>query len=245
MLSEIRIGIECDQEIGYYQASNMQGILMELIDRDYAEKLHTLNYNPYAQSVIGRDEKEWVIKTTTAEAFDKLIKPVINMDEFEVKKKQLQLHVKSRELKQCPKHALLEEFYSSDADRRLEVDFLTPTSFKKDGKYAIFPTVRLVFQSAMNKYAASSEEMDMFDEDTMEQIEKTVEIKEYRLKSCFFPLEGIRIPAFMGKVVFYVHGTETMAKYARLLLRFADYSGIGIKNSMGMGMISFKGRGVK
>ena len=32
-----------------------------------------------------------------------------------------------------------------------------------------------------------------------------------------------------------IHGTDTMSRYARLLFRFGEYSGVGIKSSIGMG----------
>ena len=34
-----------------------------------------------------------------------------------------------------------------------------------------------------------------------------------------------------------VSGTKTMANYAHLLLRFGEYSGVGIKTGMGMGAV--------
>ena len=40
-----------------------------------------------------------------------------------------------------------------------------------------------------------------------------------------------------------IDGTDTMARYARLLARFGEYSGVGIKTAVGMGALRMKGRG--
>jgi CRISPR-associated endoribonuclease Cas6 len=90
----------------------------------------------------------------------------------------------------------------------------------------------------MNKYSASAEdELEMFDEETLEQLAAYSEIYQYRLKSTYFPVEGIRIPSYKGEMTLRLHGTDTLARYVRFLLRFGEYSGIGIKTAMGMGAI--------
>ena len=44
----------------------------------------------------------------------------------------------------------------------------------------------------------------------------------------------------MGELGIYISGTETMARYARLLFRFGEYAGVGIKTAMGMGALRIK-----
>jgi CRISPR-associated endoribonuclease Cas6 len=107
----------------------------------------------------------------------------------------------------------------------------------------IIPEIKYIYQSLMNKYsAASKEEFEMFDSDTLEQLTDCSEIAQYRLKSTCFPVEGIRIPSFKGEICLRMRGTDTMARYARFLLRFGEYSGVGIKSAMGMGAIKLKER---
>ena len=50
-----------------------------------------------------------------------------------------------------------------------------------------------------------------------------------------FPMEGMAIPAFMGTVTIKVKGASAMAKYARMLAEFGEFSGVGVKSAMGMG----------
>ena len=60
-------------------------------------------------------------------------------------------------------------------------------------------------------------------------------IQQYQLRSTAFSLEGVKIPAYLGTIALRVRGTNTMADFANLLLQFGEYSGVGIKTSLGMG----------
>ena len=132
----------------------------------------------------------------------------------------------------------MKEFYEESASKYIEVIFETPTAFKRNGKYVFYPELHLLYQSLMNKYSASSENMSMIDEETLLQIENNSEIVRYRLQSIPFPMEGINVPGFIGSIRIRFSGTETMMRYIRLLLRFGEYSGVGIKTAIGMGAIT-------
>lgn len=243
MLSELRMQLKTDaDQFGYFQSSNMQGILMEVIDPQYAAYLHTLSYNPYSQAIVGRDEKAWCVRTTSQEAYERILLPLQGKSSFTVEKKEIHLEVTARTLTQESKQRLLDMFYEGEAQSVFSIEFETPTAFKSDGKYVIFPTPRLIFQSLMNKYSASFADMDMYDEDTLHQLETEAEIVEYRLRSCVFPIEGIKIPSFLGTIKIRLKGSNTMKKYAGMLLHFGEYSGVGIKTAMGMGAMKWIGR---
>lgn len=53
-------------------------------------------------------------------------------------------------------------------------------------------------------------------------------------------MEGIKIPSFIGEIGIRINGTDTMARYVKLLARFGEYSGVGIKTAMGMGAFRIK-----
>ena len=59
----------------------------------------------------------------------------------------------------------------------------------------------------------------------------------YNIRSALFPLEGVRIPAYEGFIVIKVKGPQALVNLANVLLRYAEYSGIGIKAAIGMGAI--------
>lgn len=243
VLTELRIKLESENSnIGYYQSSNLQGILMEQIDEDYAEAMHRQGLKPYSQYVLNKGGTEWVIHTYTEEAYEKIILPLMR-DDFTnavIEKKEISFRLAQKQLHTRPMKELLEEFYSVNGGRYFNIDFLTPASFKSGGRYVIMPEMRYIYQSLMNKYSAVSREMEMYDEETLEQLSENSEIVRYRLQSSFFPLEGVRVPAFIGSIGVKIRGSDTMARYARLLFRFGEYSGIGIKTAIGMGAVRIR-----
>jgi CRISPR-associated endoribonuclease Cas6 len=250
MLAELKMELDTGgKEIGYYQSSNLQGVLMERLRMDYAQILHTQSLHPYSQSITFVEGKAvWSIRTLNESAYQNIILPLKEKSfmEFVISKKDMNVKIRNKELTVKNKKELLEEFYNLPCDKNINIEFVTPTSFKSKGRYVIMPDLRYIYQSLMNKYsAASNQELEMFDEDTLEQLTKYCEISGYRLKSTYFPLEKVKIPSFKGELGIRFHGTDTMARYARLLFQFGEYSGVGIKTSMGMGAVKIKERRIK
>jgi len=216
---------------------------MEQIDSGYAGLLHEQGLKPYSQYLLcmGK-EREWVVKTTTQEAYQQIILPLMDgkFTDFVLEKKDICIKILSRNLKTMPKQELLQEFYSIAGERYLNLEFISPTAFKSDGKYIFIPDIKFIFQSLMNKYSAASSDMEMYDRETLEQLTDGAIMVRYRLRSTVFPLEGVKIPSFVGEITIKINGTDTMARYARLLTRFGEYSGAGIKTAMGMGGFRMK-----
>lgn len=82
----------------------------------------------------------------------------------------------------------------------------------------------------------------MEDKETLEELCNSSEIVKYRLQTIPFPLEKINVTGFVGKIGIKIKGSETIARYIRLLLRFGEYSGVGIKTGIGMGAIKYGGK---
>ena len=241
MLSQLRMTIITESELTVYQSSNLHGVIMELIDSSYAEKLHESGLNPYSQHLENNNGLTWVINTYTREAFENIILVFLKDDfnEFELTGRDIKVKIKEKQLIQTPKKELLGRFYDEDSDRIMTIEFITPTSFKSNGEYMIFPNLELIFRSLMKKYSAAND-MDMLDEDALDELVSQSRITRYSLKSCFFPLEKVRIQAFKGWITIRIGGTQTLSNYANMLFHFGEYSGIGIKCSIGMGAIRIK-----
>lgn len=241
MLAELRIELKADNKITYYQSSNFQGVIMEKIDTEYVATLHSLSLNPYSQHIEVADRIVWVIDTYTDEAYEKILVPLLGEDfnSFELTGKNIKIEVLGKELKKCQKKILTERFYNDASDRYINLDFITPTSFKSNEEYQLFPSLELIYKSLMNKYGSSGD-MQMNDSDTLEEMLKNSRIVKYRLKSCVFPIEKVKIPGFMGTITIKIAGKQTIANYIRMLLEFGEYSGVGIKCSMGMGAMRIR-----
>lgn len=237
MYAELKMELE-GEDLNYKHSSNLQGVIMENIDEEYAGYLHQSGLNPYSQCLLKEEGKIiWKICTVTDEAYERLIMPISKISQFTLKNKKSSVNIVKKEIQIKEEAILLKEFYEVPGKKFIDIIFRTPTAFKKNGKYIFYPDIHLLYQSLMNKYSASLQTMEMMDEDTLLQLEQNSEIIRYRLQSIPFPMEGINIPGFTGSIRIRFRGTDTMMRYIRLLLRFGEYSGVGIKTAIGMGAI--------
>lgn len=239
MLAQLRMELETE-ELNYKKSSNLQGVLYENIDPLFVEKMHSNKLNPFSQYLSEENGKSvWYINTLNIEAYNEIILRFLDgmFQGFQIKNGNLNVNIKNKQISITKKDDLLKEFYENDSDRNINIEILTPTSFKQNGKYVILPDLRLIYQSLMNKYSSSSENMDMFDEDTLNQLVSNSKITRYKLRSTSFPMEGVNIPGFLGNLSIGLSGTESIKRYIRLLFKFGQYSGIGVKTSIGMGAI--------
>ena len=243
MLAKLELKLDKREEISGRMASSFHGVLMEQLAEDYAEEMHASKRHPYTQHLEKRDGKwYWVITALNEKTAKKMLQEsLMRLSEFTLKKHQLTIHVMEKHYEELSDQELAYSFYREQSNRYITIQFITPTAFKQNGRYINYPDIWAIFSNLMNRYDSANEEESMRDEDTLEQlVEKTV-LSRYDLRSTIFSLEGVRIPAFIGKITLRMNGTQTMANFANMLFQFAAYSGIGIKTSLGMGAIRLLG----
>ena len=241
ILAELRLELKANSEekIGYLQSSLFQGVLMEHINKDYAETIHQTGLHPYSMYISSHDSLTWIIRTINDDAYHNIIEPLLALDfkSFDLKKKEITVDITNKSITTITYEDLMKSFNSDSTDKYIKVSFESPTAFKSNEAYVFMPDIRLVFGSLMRKYSAASSDTDMTDEETLQYITDHTAIQDYKIRSTRFHLEGTRIPSYLGEVTFRFRGTDTMARYARMLLEFGEYSGVGIKCGMGMGAI--------
>ena len=239
MLSELKLELKADSKIGYLQSTLFQGVLMERVNREYAESVHIMGLHPYSQFVSSKDGLTWTIRTLNADAYKGIIEPLLSPDfnGFDLKAKDLHIDILSKSITSKSYESLMNTFNSDESERFIKVEFESPTAFKRDSNYVFMPDTRLIFGSLMRKYSAASSSTDMTDEETLQYIADHSMVTDFRIRSTRFPLEGIKVPSFMGEITIKFSGTDTMARYSKMLLEFGEFSGVGIKCGMGMGAI--------
>lgn len=247
MLAKLELKLKCKEKITYQMSSLFHGALMELLPAEYADYLHTSQLHPYTQHLEYREDAwYWIICGLNKEAVQIILHDVLwKLQQIQIKKHHLTIDIVQRKYEEKTYRELLEDFYEKESDRYLDIHFLSPTAFKQQGRYLFYPDLRCVFQSLMNKYDSAAREESVADADTLEQLCENAQIVRYDLKSVSFSLEGVRIPSFIGKITIKMRGTQTMANFAKMLFRFGEYSGIGIKTALGMGCIHIMERGTK
>lgn len=239
VLAKLRMKLDKKDELSWQMASLFHGVLMEQLSEDYAAELHVSKRHPYTQHIerCGEDWY-WIVTALNEDTANKMLKDILmNLSEFVLRKHQLSIRILEKSYQEVSNQELARAFYQEQASRYITIQFITPTSFKQNGRYMNYPDIRSMFSNLMNKYDASNQDETMWDEDTLEQLTEKTVISRYEMRSTIFCIEGIKIPAFVGKITLRIDGTQTMTNFANMLLNFGQYSGIGIKTALGMGAI--------
>lgn len=223
--------------------SLFQGFLIEQLSYEYAEKLHSNGIRPYSQYVINEnDAPYWVINTLNEEAYEEIIKPLLsdNINSIYLKQKELKINIVGKEIvERLSYDELIRKVYIDDTPSRyFTINFLTPTSFKSNGEYLIFPKLDNILFSLISKYDYNTSAMKLYDEEVFNEILERIRVVNYKLNSTKFHLEGTSIPSFRGNIVISIRGNDTIKRLINLILIYGKYSGIGIKTAIGMGAIN-------
>ncbi len=240
MLSILNIELKPEKEKTFFhqKVSLFQGVLMEQIDSDYAEELHQNGLKPYSQRIISEKDKViWQIKTLNQKAYEQIVTPLLSADFDSVllKHDDEKLEILNKSLSVSSYKKLIDTYYLGECPKTVKIHFASPTSFKQNGQYMIYPDIRLLYNSLMNKYDAFAENEAVRAEDVLEQLTEHSQVIRYHLSSTAFHLEGVKIPAFKGNILLKIQGPQPLVNLAHLLLRFGCYSGVGIKTAIGMG----------
>lgn len=237
MIAYLEMKLQCESELSYQMSSLFQGVLMELLPQEFCEELHQSKLHPYAQHLEMRDKCwYWVVNCLNREATQIMIlDTLMKQSELFIRKHELKITIIEKSYQEITYENLTKKFYEEEDERYVQLHFITPTAFKRQGKYLFYPDIRCIYQSLMSKYDAVMQEESMVDEDTLEELCNKSEVARYDLKSVVFHLEGIKIPSYIGKITLKISGTQTMVNFANMLFYFGVYSGVGIKTAIGMG----------
>lgn len=242
MLAKIILKLKniTDKKVTTNMSSVFHGILMELLDEDFVMQLHNQQRHPYSQYIkCESDFIYWIISTVTKEAYEKIIMRLLDSKLVQIYSQyhDITFEIQNKKIEYTKEKDFLQEQYFKDFSRSFDITFLTPVSFKSGGQYMNYPTVRWIFQSLMNKHDSSEEVNRIFDADVLQLIEEQVSITQYKLRSTVFYLEGTKISSFIGSVKLYAKCSQSIVNLINYLLKYGEYSGVGIKSALGMGAI--------
>jgi len=239
---EFKITSEPEGIINRHSGSLFHGLLMENINRDYGEYLHEEGLKPYSQYLrFDRENKKyiWKISALNEEAEREILEPLKNLSDKKVILSNRQAQITLEFIGQTPSFSykeLADRFFLEDSlKRRHVIHFYTPTTFKVNGRYVIFPPVTNIFGSLLDRWNQFFSLISLQDENIKEHLAQFTCLVGYKLQSTKYEMEGVKIPGFLGEICLYIGGPDPLARIALMLLNYAHYSGIGAKTSLGMG----------
>lgn len=118
----------------------------------------------------------------------------------------------------------------------ITLEFVTPTSFRKNEIQVVFPGPELVFSSLLKRWNTFSE-MKIPEEHAT--YFPSIKVSSYDLRTQLVHFSRYKIIGFKGKVEYELPGnaSEGFLRDVNSLANFASYSGVGVKTAMGMGQV--------
>jgi len=121
--------------------------------------------------------------------------------------------------------------------QKVEITFLSPTTFRRNDVDYPFPSPELVFRGLVKRWLAFSDVKPSVD---LREFYPLVEISYYELKTQKVEFaNGGKLTAFVGKIVYNLKGVENeeARRWFGILSHFSNWSGIGRKTTMGLGKV--------
>lgn len=244
----IQFIVRSDESIRLVQSvgSILHGIIMECIDPSYAQLLHSYDIRPYSQYIFFDNSTKqyiWRISAVTKEAVQQLVKVMYQVpDKLFLKQKQGYLHIVKREIVEATTYqALMERFLATDIEYKgVQFTFTSPTSFKVDGHYTIYPEAFRLYRYWLKRWNTFSSGERMESEDLSQAIEKSLLVRHYSLHLQRFGLEQVLIHGFKGSFTIQFKGKFIVQQVLSLLSYYGQFTGVGIKTALGMGGLMSK-----
>lgn len=224
----------------------LYGILSNQANPDYIADLHRRNETPisqYLEVLPNGREAIWRINLLGAEAIDEIGQVFLQNDHFQALHHKTTIRILEKEWGPiiaerdfCTRYLI-----ERGGQRKVTLDLLTPTSFKSQEAYQLFPSRELIIKSLWRNWQAFAKEVLLEGDEVREQMIQSVQISDYQLKSLRYPLKSNKIPGFKGQLTLTIKGPEPLVRLVNMLLAFGSYSGLGIKTALGMGGYRIKG----
>lgn len=237
LLNRLDIVLE-NKEVNTNMGSLFHGYLMSVIDSDYAEYLHYCDIRPFSSYLFYSRKYGkfvWRLQTLNQTAYDMIIKLLIESKKGSIYLTHKDMNISVTEYIEY-ETVTYSDLYMDDAQQS-KMTFVTPTSFKSQGQYMIFPDIERIFMSVIRKVNQFSDELKLEDESVISDLIDASYIQNYQLRSSRFYLEKTRVNGFKGDITIRYKGAEAYQQMIQFILKVSEYTGIGIKTSLGMGGI--------
>lgn len=242
MLTQYQFHLKPDQACRVQPEWSYQlyAALLQQAPVDFGTAAHWDVVTPISQYLHCRENSVvWTVSLLGESAEQTLGTALERLDRIELTGKQIGMRVEQRN---CRHIADAEQLFLLAAGHQglHRLEFLTPTAFKSQGQYVILPNTRLILQSLIKKWNGCILECPIDDADNqgLERMAAGLLCQDYRLQSGRFTLKGHPIPGFTGQILLENRLSGFHRQMTDALLLFAEYAGIGIKTTLGMGGVA-------
>lgn len=240
MITQVRLALTSQENIRISSdfVYNIYGAWMRTLEPEQADFIHnerSMNQNlrvdfSHPHSAL------LTINLLTEETAHYMLPLIKETRQYFLRKHNCTLVAQEPKIHEIKEEDLINPYFMSICcQNRITLRLTTPTTFKTNNHYAIFPTPELIIQSAVAKWNMLGLNVTVEDQQAVQQLMESTMITNYRLNSSRYYLKDTRIQSFLGSVTLSIHGPEPMVRLFNMLMHVLQYTGLGIKTSLGMG----------
>lgn len=234
---EVPENLHPDSSWGYW----FYAALMEHIPEGMADMFHLPDRTPINQhlSISAREKSvHWVINLLGDEAEQGLLSHLESISELELRECEHPLKLVLNGKRSFTDVNALWNHAAETPDATVHrLSIVTPTAFRSNHRYVIFPEIRLILQSLILRWNSLTPALGIGDEDVLKMMETQIWMRDYRLQTQRFEFKGQKIPGFCGTIWLQNRLPAPLLEIWKGLLLFSEFSGIGIKTALGMGAV--------
>ena len=227
-------GTRVDRETAY----DLYAFLLSLAPQSFAAEAHSGSMTPLSQYLEIDGGLCWVVNLIGKRGIGSLSDKLESLDEIHLKHNQLEFSVAEKTLQSIDDLETLLALGDKNSGIH-SIDFRSPAAFKSGGKYVNMPSARLIVRNLIKRWNDCLPEALIEDEDGqgIDAITDGLAIESFSIKSATYNIKGNLIPSFTGSLEIKNNLSGFQRRLANSLLIFSEYSGIGIKTSLGLGGI--------
>lgn len=236
MIQQHRIALDVGTtQVSATLAYPLYAWLLSCVPSEAGNLLHEDGAKPISQYICREGETFWwVVNLLTNDAVEVFSPVLTSKESAELHLGKLPFTQHSVETIDSPKE-MIERAQSLSEINRFPLTLLTPTAFKQQGRYVIFPQESLILQSLIRRWGICFPEYPLDDPDAFQALLQGIHITDYSLHTLRHPMKQAKIPSFQGRLILEARLPAPMMNIFKTLYVIAPYAGLGIKNSLGMG----------
>ena len=242
MITQIVLKLEAPEHVHLQShfAYGLYGALTQKLPAEYSAFLHRQGTKPVHMFLLPDTEHPncgtFTVNLLNEEAAGAFLPALTTIQTFYLDRYGYTLRTVGISEKRISEEQMISEPLSAQECTRLFCRFITPVNFKSRGRYAEFPTARLIVNSAASRYIAL--QLPGYESIPEPELLPTLcSILECSLKRSGYFLKDAVIPGFTGSAVLSIDGGAEQRRRTLSWLNLLPYTGTGIKTTLGMGAI--------
>lgn len=217
----------------YEWAVRIHGFLNHQISMDDAARFHAFgDSRPYSLYLSHqRDGKTYLILNILNDRALCLRDVLLNSRSIQINGLEKPVGILSMEQEE---KRTMEELTANEVKNQFDLHFLSPATYRKDNRFSNWFDLSRLLGNPLAKIKAF--EGITIPKDCFYQIDNNIEIHRYNLKSYNYHVTKGGINSFYGGISIRLHDCpELLLAQLNLVLRYAEFTGVGAKTTMGMG----------